>query len=168
MTRLRLIATVISAVGLITYFAKDNFSGVASTVISVVSAAAVAIGPYVLAADFLARRDTQPSAGHLAESAREQENLAWRPRQSRRRGILTDKTALLRMGEVLGRAVDHLLGHAAHSLPTPFQERFTEEWADHRSYHHGWRLFWWALCVRATATRTARELRTTQLPHPDR
>ncbi|WP_018505359.1 hypothetical protein [Parafrankia discariae] len=62
----------------------------------------------------------------------------------------------------------HLLGQAASALPGPVRERFAEEWADHRSHYRGWRLLWWALCVRATATRTARELRAAQLPHPDR
>lgn len=64
--------------------------------------------------------------------------------------------------------VDTLLGRGANVLPTPFQERFTEEWDDHRTHHRGWQLLWWALCVRATATRIGRELRHAELPRPER
>jgi hypothetical protein len=60
--------------------------------------------------------------------------------------------------------VDHLLGRAARQLPRAFRERFTEEWEDHRTHLRGVRLVWWALCVRATATRTGRELRRAELP----
>lgn len=54
--------------------------------------------------------------------------------------------------------VDHLLGQGVQALPAPFRERFAEEWADHRSHYRGWRLLWWALCVRVTTTRTRRKL----------
>ncbi|MCM3883326.1 hypothetical protein [Frankia sp. R82] len=68
----------------------------------------------------------------------------------------------------VNRLATHLLDRASCQLPEPFQERFAEEWADHRTQYRGWRLLWWALCVRVTATRTARELRHSQLPHADR
>ncbi|MCM3920259.1 hypothetical protein ND748_00960 [Frankia sp. AiPs1] len=74
----------------------------------------------------------------------------------------------LRVHMNANRLATHLLARASHRLPEPFRERFTEEWQDHRAHYQGWRLLWWALCVRATATRTARELRRAQLPHTDR
>jgi hypothetical protein len=60
--------------------------------------------------------------------------------------------------------VDHLLGRAARQLPLAFRDRFAEEWWDHHSHLRGLRLVWWALCVRATASRTGRELRRPELP----
>jgi hypothetical protein len=60
--------------------------------------------------------------------------------------------------------VAHLLDQAARQLPRACRERFAEEWWDHCSHLRGLRLMWWALCVRATASRTGHELRRTELP----
>jgi hypothetical protein len=64
--------------------------------------------------------------------------------------------------------VDHLLDRAVLLLPDDDRERWAEEWAEHRTHRSGLRLLWWAWCVRATASRTAGELRHARLPRPDR
>jgi cobalamin synthase len=56
------------------------------------------------------------------------------------------------------RLVDYLLVWAAGKLPEASRARFAEEWHDHRQHYSGWRLVWWALCVRATAMRTVAAL----------
>ncbi|MGH3916804.1 MAG: hypothetical protein ACRDTC_25855 [Pseudonocardiaceae bacterium] len=61
--------------------------------------------------------------------------------------------------------VDYLLDRAVDKFPEGFGARFAEEWTDHRQHYSGWRLVWWALCVRATAMRTVTALgRPTRLP----
>lgn len=66
------------------------------------------------------------------------------------------------------RLVDHLLTRAVHQLPDSHQDRWAEEWSDHRNHLRGLRLLWWALCIHLTAARIARELRPAQFPHTDR
>jgi hypothetical protein len=68
----------------------------------------------------------------------------------------------------VGRLADYLLDRAGRRLPEAFRDRFAEEWQDHRTHYRGWRLLWWAFCVRATAFRTAGELQQARLPRPDR
>lgn len=64
--------------------------------------------------------------------------------------------------------VDHLHLRAVALLPIGAdRERWAEEWAEHRTHLRGVRLVWWALCTRATASRTAAELRHARLPRPD-
>ncbi|WP_157240790.1 hypothetical protein [Catenuloplanes japonicus] len=63
-----------------------------------------------------------------------------------------------------GRLVAFLLRSALAQLPEPVRDRWSEEWADHCSCQEGWRLVWWALCLRATAARTGREIRRAHLP----
>ncbi|WP_131765278.1 hypothetical protein [Candidatus Protofrankia californiensis] len=46
--------------------------------------------------------------------------------------------------------VDYLLTRAVHQLPASYQDRYAEEWSDHRHHLRGLRLLWWALCVRVT------------------
>ncbi|MBV9313139.1 MAG: hypothetical protein JO100_05210 [Pseudonocardia sp.] len=62
------------------------------------------------------------------------------------------------------RLVDHLLDRAVGKLPEASRARFAEEWQDHRTHLSGWRLVWWALCVRALAMRTAAALGPSRLP----
>ena len=45
---------------------------------------------------------------------------------------------------------------AVRQLPQGLRDRYAEEWADQRTHLSGWRLVWWALCLRATATRIGR------------
>jgi hypothetical protein len=65
---------------------------------------------------------------------------------------------LLQAGTSVDRLVDYLLDRAVDKLPVAAGARFAEEWRDHRQHYRGWRLLWWALCVRATAMRTVAEL----------
>jgi hypothetical protein len=67
-----------------------------------------------------------------------------------------------------GWLAEWLLAGAVGRLPEGFRERYAEEWGEHRTHRSGWRLLWWAVCVRATAARTARELQHPRLPHLDR
>lgn len=62
------------------------------------------------------------------------------------------------------RLADYLLDRAVGKLPEASRARFAEEWQDHRQHYSGWRLVWWALCVRATAMRTVAALGPSQLP----
>lgn len=62
------------------------------------------------------------------------------------------------------RLVDYLLDRAVGKLPEAFRARFVEEWQDHREHYSGWRLVWWALCVRATAMRVVAALGPARLP----
>jgi hypothetical protein len=62
------------------------------------------------------------------------------------------------------RLVDYLLDRAVEKLPAAASARFAEEWQDHRQHYSGWRLVWWALCVRATAMRTDAVLGPAGLP----
>ncbi|HSZ28707.1 MAG TPA: hypothetical protein VK784_02990 [Pseudonocardiaceae bacterium] len=59
--------------------------------------------------------------------------------------------------------VDYLLDRAVDKLPAAASARFAEEWRDHRQHYSGWRLVWWALCVRATAMRTVTALEPARL-----
>jgi hypothetical protein len=61
------------------------------------------------------------------------------------------------------RLVDYLLDRAVDKLPAAASARFAEEWRDHRQHYSGWRLVWWALCVRATAMRTVTALEPARL-----
>ncbi len=90
------------------------------------------------------------------------------PRQARNRVAYAGGAIRSQTGGPIDRAINHLLARGARVIPESFRERFVEEWADHRTHYRGWRLLWWALCVRVTATRTAGELRAAQVPHPDR
>jgi hypothetical protein len=63
---------------------------------------------------------------------------------------------------------EYLLVRAVRRLPEGFRERYAEEWYEHRTHRSGCRLLWWALCVRATAARTGRELQDARLPRLDR
>jgi hypothetical protein len=56
------------------------------------------------------------------------------------------------------RLVDYLLDQTVQKLPAATRDRFAEEWQDHRQHYSGWRLVWWALCVRATAMHTVASL----------
>jgi hypothetical protein len=56
------------------------------------------------------------------------------------------------------RLVDYLLDRTVEKLPAATRARFAEEWQDHRQHYSGWRLVWWALCVRATAMHTVASL----------
>ncbi|MGH3752735.1 MAG: hypothetical protein ACRDRP_08570 [Pseudonocardiaceae bacterium] len=71
---------------------------------------------------------------------------------------------LLRACTSVDRLVDYLLDRAVEKLPAAASARFAEEWRDHRQHYSGWRLVWWALCVRATAMRTVAALGSAQLP----
>lgn len=62
------------------------------------------------------------------------------------------------------RLVDYLLDRTVEKLPAAVSARFAEEWQDHRTHYSGWRLVWWALCVRATALRTVAALGPARLP----
>jgi hypothetical protein len=62
------------------------------------------------------------------------------------------------------RLVDYLLDRTVDKLPAAVSARFAEEWQDHRTHYSGWRLVWWALCVRATALRTVAALGPARLP----
>jgi hypothetical protein len=62
------------------------------------------------------------------------------------------------------RLADYLLKQSVETLPMASKARFAEEWQDHRQYYSGWRLVWWALCVRGTALRTVTALGPAQLP----
>jgi hypothetical protein len=62
------------------------------------------------------------------------------------------------------RLVDYLLDRAVEKLPAAASARFAEEWQDHRKHYSGWRLVWWALCVRATARHTVAGLGPAGLP----
>jgi hypothetical protein len=64
----------------------------------------------------------------------------------------------------LDRLVDYLLDRAVDKLPAADSDRFAEEWRDHRQHFSGWRLVWWALCVRATAMHTVTALGPARLP----
>lgn len=65
--------------------------------------------------------------------------------------------------------IDRLLDQAARQLPLEAdRDRWAEEWDDHRRHLRCLRLLWWAWWVRATASRTAAELRHARLPSPDR
>jgi hypothetical protein len=66
-----------------------------------------------------------------------------------------------------GRLAEYLVARAVRR-PEGFRERYAEEWYEHRTHRSGWPLLWWALCVRATAARTGRELQDARLPHLDR
>jgi hypothetical protein len=57
-----------------------------------------------------------------------------------------------------------LLRSALEQLPVEVRERWAEEWVEHSAHRSGWRLVWWAACVRATAVRTGREYRRARLP----
>jgi hypothetical protein len=71
---------------------------------------------------------------------------------------------LLRACASVDRLVDYLLDRAVEKLPAPARARFAEEWQDHRQHYSGWRLVWWALCVRATALRTVAGIGSARLP----
>jgi hypothetical protein len=59
----------------------------------------------------------------------------------------------------MDRLTAHLLTGSLLQLSEELRDRYREEWADHRTHLRGWRLVWWALCVRATASRTGQEFR---------
>jgi hypothetical protein len=65
----------------------------------------------------------------------------------------------------IDRLVDWLLDSAVRQLPDGLRDRWAEEWAEHRTQRRGWRLVWWALCLRAVASRTGKEYRRAQLPN---
>jgi hypothetical protein len=67
----------------------------------------------------------------------------------------------------MDRLVDYLLDRAVDTLPVAASARFAEEWQDHRQHYSGWRLVWWALCVRVTARRTVTALGLTRLPRDE-
>lgn len=56
------------------------------------------------------------------------------------------------------------LDQAVKKLLEASKARFAEEWQGHRTHYSGWRLVWWALCVRATAIRTVAALGPARLP----
>jgi len=56
----------------------------------------------------------------------------------------------------INRLVTHLLTVSLRRLPEELRGRYREEWANHHTHLQGWRLTWWALCLRATASRTGR------------
>ncbi|GAB1695139.1 hypothetical protein KRM28CT15_69420 [Krasilnikovia sp. M28-CT-15] len=60
--------------------------------------------------------------------------------------------------------ISALLRSALRQLPVEIRERWREEWCEHRGHLHGWRLAWWALWLRATATQTGREYQRARLP----
>jgi hypothetical protein len=60
--------------------------------------------------------------------------------------------------------ISYLLSSALQQLPEEVRQRWKEEWSEHRRHYNGWRLLWWALCLRATAARTGRECRQVRLP----
>lgn len=90
------------------------------------------------------------------------------PSLRRHRGTHGSRLGRRLVAVSMDRLVSFLLAGAVRRLPDAAQDRWTEEWNDHRGNQRGLRLLWWALCVRTTATRTAHELRTAQLPHSDR
>lgn len=117
-----------------------------------------------------ARRLEAASGDHHSgeNSMCRREGLDWRCAWwTQRRGVVADHVGRTRAHGLLDHAVDRLLDRAACAIPDSHREQLVEVWADHRSHYHGWRLLWWALCARATAGRTARELRTAQLPRTD-
>jgi hypothetical protein len=65
----------------------------------------------------------------------------------------------------IDRLVSYLLDSAVQQLPDGLWDRWAEEWAEHRTQRRGWRLVWWALCLRAVASRTGQEYRRAQLPN---
>ncbi|MGH4006915.1 MAG: hypothetical protein ACRDTH_01875 [Pseudonocardiaceae bacterium] len=71
---------------------------------------------------------------------------------------------LLQACTSVDRLVDYLLNRTVEKLPAAASARFAEEWQDHRKHYSGWRLVWWALCVRATAMRTVTALGPARLP----
>ena len=71
---------------------------------------------------------------------------------------------LLQACTSVDRLVDYLLDRTVEKLPAAASARFAEEWQDHRKHYSGWRLVWWALCVRATAMRTVAALGPARLP----
>lgn len=86
------------------------------------------------------------------------------------RGRLSDDGSLVYLSATATtaeRLVSILLQSALAQLPPQVRERWAEEWAEHGAQRNGWRLVWWALCVRATATRTGREYRCARLPQGD-
>jgi hypothetical protein len=72
--------------------------------------------------------------------------------------------SLLHACTSVDRLVDCLLDRAVEKLPAVASARFAEEWQDHRQHRSGWRLVWWALCVRATARHTVAGLGPAGLP----
>jgi hypothetical protein len=74
---------------------------------------------------------------------------------------------LLRACISVERLVDYLLDRALDTLPVAARARFAEEWGDHRRHYAGWRLVWWALCVRATAPRTNTALGPARFPREE-
>jgi len=88
---------------------------------------------------------------------------------TRQRGTYDWEAAQRQSSRFVDTMVNYLLLRAAALFPTEAaRERWAEEWADHRAHLRGLRLLWWALCTRATASRTAAELRRARLPRPDR
>jgi len=88
-------------------------------------------------------------------------------RRRSRAAVASGRGHRLRIHETVDYLVDYLVERAVRRLPEGARDRFAEEWLDHRSHLQGWRLLWWALCVRATAALTASELEHARLPRAE-
>jgi hypothetical protein len=99
--------------------------------------------------------------GHLRRGERERpKNPFTRPRRRPRGNTMTQ----VARSPLSGRLAAVLVHGAVLQLPHEQRERWAEEWAEHGAHRTGWRLLWWALCLRATAARTGREYRRVQVP----
>ncbi|EIV93656.1 hypothetical protein [Frankia sp. QA3] len=127
-----------------------------------VTAGGAAAGVIAGVADGVAGRLRSRRASGSRQSERASGSLRGWVHRANNRG---ERRRLPQMCGNVDRLVDHLLARAVQQFPEHDRDRWDEEWADNRTHLKGWRQLWWALCVRATATRTAHELRATQLPH---
>ena len=124
----------------------------------VVASLIVVYVDYVVSVVVKARAGGRGSRGRWTRSSGWSGGLGWlRASRGGMRRLLSACTSVERL-------VDYLLDRAVGKLPEVSRARFAEEWQDHRTHFSGWRLVWWALCVRALAMRTAAALGPSRLP----
>ena len=101
--------------------------------------------------------------------------LSWRPAgrkqkkkaRGRRAPVWRGPTGDVKLAAIsidVGLLVSALLHGALLRLPLEVRDRWAEEWSDHGSQQRGWRLVWWAMCLRLAAGRMGRECRRARLP----